>query len=145
MYMKNNHALIFATFALAILMVATFYQHQANAQTNTTINTRDTTNVSSKSVAFPISIVAGAANPLNAIFYDPTQANITVGTTVNWTNDDENPHTVTSGNPKTGPDDQFDSGFMVAGDTFSWTFEKAGTYDYFCILHPWMTGSVVVS
>ncbi len=54
-------------------------------------------------------------------------------------NDDFVAHTVTD------IEDSFDSGFVQAGSTWSYTFEKAGEFDYLCTLHPWMTGTVSVN
>jgi plastocyanin len=67
---------------------------------------------------------------------------------VTWTNDDTVPHTVTSGVvednvPK--PDGKFDSNILTAGKSFSFVFDTAGEYDYYCFLHPFMTGNVVVN
>jgi len=53
-------------------------------------------------------------------------------------------HTATSGNPDGGADGVFDSDIMSAGDKFEFTFTDAGNYDYYCILHPWMIGTVNV-
>jgi plastocyanin len=67
---------------------------------------------------------------------------------VTWTNDDTAPHTVTSGvvvNNAPEPDGTFDSGIMNNGMTFSFVFSEAGEYDYYCMLHPFMTGKVVVN
>jgi plastocyanin len=58
---------------------------------------------------------------------------------VTWTNEDSVPHTVTART------DDFDSGMMQNGDTFSLTFDEPGTFDYFCAIHPSMTGTVTVS
>jgi len=67
---------------------------------------------------------------------------------VTWTNNDAVGHTVTSGS-STGtvasPDGLFDSGDIAPGETFSYTFTEAGTFDYFCTPHPWMMGTVIVS
>ena len=60
-------------------------------------------------------------------------------------NDDSSSHTVTSGNIIEGPDKIFDSGLIKAGETFSFKFEKAGTYNYFCMIHPWANASVTVN
>jgi plastocyanin len=76
--------------------------------------------------------------------YIPAEVTISVGGTVTWTNDDTAAHTVTSGTPTDGPDGVFDSSIVMAGKTFEHTFEEAGEYDYFCIVHPWMTGKVNV-
>lgn len=77
------------------------------------------------------------------IVYNPPQITVAPGTTVVWTNLDEVVHTVTSGT-RENPDGIFDSGDIPAGGTFSYTFEEPGTYDYFCIPHPGMDGTVIV-
>ena len=76
--------------------------------------------------------------------YLPYEIDVAVGTTVTWTNDDIAVHTVTSGK-KMIHDNVFDSGIFMSGDTFEITFNDAGTFDYFCIVHSWMTGIVNVS
>ena len=76
--------------------------------------------------------------------YIPADVTINVGETVTWSNDDTAAHTVTSGMPADGPDGNFDSSLFMAGDTFSHTFEEAGEYDYYCMVHPWMSGKVQV-
>lgn len=68
----------------------------------------------------------------------PNPLVVAVGTTVRWTNDGSLPHTVTS------DDALFDSGTLQPGDTFEYLFDTVGTYDYHCVLHPTMTGTVVV-
>ena len=75
----------------------------------------------------------------------PSTATIGVGETVTWENTDNAAHTVTSGSPADGPDGVFDSSLIMAGGaSFSHTFDAAGTYDYFCMVHSWMAGSVIV-
>jgi plastocyanin len=91
-----------------------------------------------------ISIVPGSSAPTNKIFYDPSPANVAVGTTVTWTNNDATLHTATSGTPDSGPSGEFDSSYLAKGKTFQHTFDKAGTFDYYCTLHPFMIGQVVV-
>jgi len=75
----------------------------------------------------------------------PFVAEIFAGDTVVWSNDDTAAHTVTSGIPTEGPDGMFDSSLLMSGTTFEFTFSESGTYDYFCIVHPWMAGQVQVS
>lgn len=75
----------------------------------------------------------------------PYEVSIGVGDELSWYNDDTAAHTVTSGSPSDGPDGMFDSGIFMAETTFSHTFDEAGTFDYFCIVHPWMKGIVQVS
>lgn len=71
--------------------------------------------------------------------FDPPTLEIAVGTTVTWTNNDSAPHTATS------TDDVWDSNILNTGETFSDTFDDAGTFDYICSLHPNMTGQIVVA
>ncbi len=92
-----------------------------------------------------ISIVPGSSAPNNPKFYDPSPANVAVGTTVTWINDDATLHTVYSGLPADPQQGQlFQSDFMTKGKTFSHTFATAGTFDYYCTLHQFMIGQVVV-
>ncbi len=78
--------------------------------------------------------------------YVPYEVTVDVGGEVTWTVDDSAAHTVTSGNPADSESVGaiFDSSLLVAGSSFSYKFEEAGTVDYFCIVHPWMKGIVVV-
>jgi plastocyanin len=78
------------------------------------------------------------------VYYDPEVLQITVGTSVLWLNEDSAMHTVTSGNSQEGPNGVFDSDLMAAGDSFEFTFSSQGKEDYYCIVHPWMTGTVEV-
>jgi plastocyanin len=90
-------------------------------------------------------IPVGAAIPEDGqLYYDPENLNISVGTTVIWDNVDNTMHTATSGTPDSGADGIFDSDILSAGDTYEFTFADAGNYDYYCILHPWMVGTVNV-
>lgn len=70
--------------------------------------------------------------------FAPSTITVSPGTTVRWTNRDDVPHTVVN------VDKVFRSKALDTDDAFSYTFTKAGTYDYFCSLHPKMTGKVVV-
>lgn len=72
------------------------------------------------------------------ISYTQTKIQITVGTTVEWTNNDPLPHSVTA------VDKSFNSGLIQPGKTYRHTFTKAGTYNFYCIPHPFMKGVVVV-
>jgi plastocyanin len=92
-----------------------------------------------------IIIPEGAAIPEEGqIYYDPEVINISVGTTVVWENIDNTLHTATSGNPTGGGDGVFDSDILAAGEMYEFTFTDAGNFDYYCILHPWMIGTVNV-
>ena len=77
--------------------------------------------------------------------YIPSSISANAGDTVIWSNDDTAAHTVTSGTPQGGPDGTLDSSLFMAGTTFEVTFDNKGSYDYFCMVHPWMTGDVKVN
>ena len=77
-------------------------------------------------------------------YYDPQDISVQIDSTVQWINEDETIHTVTSGTPEEGPTAMFDSSIIEAGNSFSNTFFVSGTFDYYCIVHPWMIGSVIV-
>jgi plastocyanin len=75
--------------------------------------------------------------------YIPSQIIIPNGDQVTWINEDSAFHSVTSGfyNEPTG---FFDSGYLDPYQSFSFIFDKIGVYDYYCTLHPWMKGQVIV-
>jgi plastocyanin len=70
--------------------------------------------------------------------FRPAAIEVSVGTTVTWENYDQIAHTVT------GDNGEFQSGRLDGGKSFSFTFDKAGTFTYHCEFHPGMTGTVVV-
>jgi plastocyanin len=70
--------------------------------------------------------------------FGPVELTVPVGTTVTWTNRDDIPHTVVS------TDKVFKSKVLDTDEKFSFSFSKAGTYPYFCSIHPKMTGKVIV-
>lgn len=70
--------------------------------------------------------------------FGPQTLTVSAGTTVTWTNRDDIPHTVVS------TDGVFKSKVRDTDEKFSYTFDKAGTYTYYCSIHPKMTGQVVV-
>jgi amicyanin len=89
---------------------------------------------------FPTASVQAAETEVNIdqfTFY-PQRITVKAGTTVTWSNEDDVPHTVASSGKA------FKSKALDTRDKFSFTFTTPGTYDYFCSLHPHMTGAVVV-
>ncbi len=75
---------------------------------------------------------------ISGFAFNPDTLTVPSGTTVIWTNLDGPPHTVTT--QETG----YDSGWLSTGDTFSYTFEQNGTYEYYCSIHPSMTATIIV-
>lgn len=89
-----------------------------------------------------------AANPEVAVqtfMFEPDPIEIEAGEKVRWTNADSATHTVTSG-PRDQPDGRFDEQLAESGGTAEHTFDRPGTYEYFCSLHsgPGMEATVVV-
>ena len=97
-----------------------------------------------------VSIVPGSSSPGNPCVaanncYSPNTVSITPGTTVTWQNNDSFSECVTSGKvTDSNPGSLFDSGLIGPGNKFQVTFGNYGTYDYFCEIHPWMTGKIIV-
>ena len=111
-----------------------------------TLATNTTESNDVKSNSHQISIVPGSSSPDGKKFYEPSNAEVQLGTEVTWINNDTNmPHTVTSGNSGTGPSGLFDSGIMMGdGSMFKHTFDKKGEFEYYCTLHPWMIAKIIV-
>src|SRR5215203_1124385 len=106
------------------------------------------TGASGANTGTSVSIASGSSS-LTDTAYQPNPIQVSVGNTVTWTNNDSQPHTVTSGS-NGQPDNKFNSSpnfspLLNPGQTFSFTFTQAGTYPYFCMLHPNMVGTVSVS
>jgi len=83
-----------------------------------------------------VSIVSNIFNPANR--------SVQAGTTITWTNNDTVPHTVTSGTPQNPTPNIFDSGSIPPGGTFQHTFSQAGSFRYYCTLHPTMNAQITV-
>jgi plastocyanin len=95
-------------------------------------------------VGAALALGAVAAEEPNAVTIDnftfgPKELTVPVGTTVKWTNRDDIPHTVVENGSRL-----FRSKALDTDDTFSFTFANAGTFTYFCSLHPQMTGKIIV-
>ncbi|MDH3203633.1 MAG: plastocyanin/azurin family copper-binding protein, partial [Nitrosopumilus sp.] len=105
----------------------------------------EATEVEATSMIISIPQGAGVTGcEINNECYLPYEVTIPVGTTVVWSNDDTAAHTVTSGIFADGFDGLFDSRMFTSGSTYEFTFNDSGTYDYFCLVHPWMVGIIHV-
>ena len=97
--------------------------------------------LASSGTGVDVTIVEGASSHYpNGPFFSPANLTVTVGKTVTWVNKDTVTHTVTSDGSNL-----FDSGFMPTGATFQFTFTTVGTYPYYCTVHPYMKGTIVVT
>ena len=98
-------------------------------------------------MAATVTNAPGSASPgceLTDSCFMPSTVVIALGGTVTWENTDNAAHTATSGSPTDGPDGVWDSSLMMVNGSYSVTLDEAGTYPYFCMVHPWMQGTVVV-
>ncbi len=93
-----------------------------------------------------VSILQGSSAPKDDENYlKPQTLIVNVGDTVTWVNEDKAAHTVTSGTPESGSSEIFDSSLFMPGREFSVKFTKKGTYRYYCIVHPWKEGKIIVT
>ena len=134
--MVKKNAVVIASVVIAGAIVATYVlSGNMNMGVEGSGNSIQQPTASIPSNSTVVRIVANAGS--NS--FSPNPAEVKVGETVTWINDDSGRHTVTS------QDGVFDSGMMGKGQSFSFTFDKAGEYQYFCEPHPAMVGTVVVT
>ena len=109
-----------------------------------TMKRRAPTLAAAAMLVFGIGAYAGAAAPdtvtIANFAFSPTPLTVAPGTKVTWNNKDEEPHTVTSADGG----QTFKSPALDTDDKFSFTFNKSGTYKYFCLIHRQMVGTVIV-
>ena len=74
----------------------------------------------------------------------PNPVTVEVGTIVTWDNTDTAAHTASAGTSADGPSGVFDSSLIMAGQSYSYTTDTVGSFDYFCMVHPWMEGTLIV-
>ncbi|MFM8659668.1 MAG: plastocyanin/azurin family copper-binding protein [Candidatus Nitrosotenuis sp.] len=93
-----------------------------------------------------ISITMSASRPgcENTECYSPSKLSVHTGDTVTWINNDRGFHTVTTGYYDI-PDGMMESHQLEATEKFSHTFDESGEFHYYCRLHPWMEGTIIVS
>jgi len=130
--MKKSTCLSFsllAIFALIAISPSAFAEHGEGGMSATVTNS-------------PGSATPGCENTDNCFI--PSTVVITAGGTVTWENTDTAAHTASSGTAAGGPDGVFDSSLIMAGGSYSVTLDDEGTYPYFCMVHPWMSGTVIV-
>jgi len=118
---------LFAIFSLIVVAPPAFAAHGEGGMSATVEN------------------AAGSSTPgCEPDCFIPSTVVITVGGTVTWENTDTAAHTASSGTPAGGPDGVFDSSLIISGGSYSVTLDDEGTYPYFCMVHPWMEGTVIV-
>ena len=134
--MVKKNAVVIASVVIAGAIVATYVlSGSMNMGVEGSGNSVQQPTASIPSNSTQVKIVANAGS--NS--FSPNPVEVKVGETVTWINDDSGRHTITS------KDGTFDSGVMGKGQSYSFTFDKAGQYPYFCSPHPGMVGTVVVT
>ncbi len=117
----------------------------ASSTSATTTSTSQSSSGPPPANAVPVTIVKGSGNPSSTQWFAPGNLTIVVGinNTLTWTNVDTSAHTVTSVSVPAGAA-TFNSGIISAGGTYTLTLTVPGTYQYYCSLHTWMKGTIVV-
>jgi plastocyanin len=166
MLSKNKNKAALATLAFMLLsfsvasLIAVSAPHYAWAQGGTNATMAGAGNATNATMAgagnATNATMAGAGNATTTVTqgpgsstkttdaFSPNPVQVSVGSTVTWTNNDSVIHTVVSGTSPT-PSGLFESPIMNPGDTFEYTFTEAGEVPYFCTLHPNMLGTAIVS
>ena len=118
------------------LVAAIFFQ-------NTTVKGIDEPKISRKADIIMSTKVSRPGCETTDSCYTPSKITIKQGSLITWMNEDSAFHSVTSGFYG-DPNGLFDSGYLDPHESFTFSFEDVGTYNYFCTLHPWMKGQVIV-
>lgn len=148
-------AIVVAIFLTGVSIARSNAQYLLNiyAQTDNGMTTNQimsnqnsiTTTGSQESGSISVSIVPNAST-MGDKAYSPNPIEVKIGGGVTWSNDDSQIHTATSGSVGSADSGSvFDSGILSPGATFDFVFDKAGTYNYYCTLHPQMVGTINVT
>ncbi len=107
------------------------------------VNSEVTTISKSDNIAATVTI---ANDQSKNEFFTPSEITVGSGTTVTWTNIDTTIHEIIEGNPNNNEDETpvFDSSIIAPGSTWEYTFNNVGEFDYYCVLHPFMTGKITI-
>ena len=132
--MNKTVIIILAVIVAVVILVAIFYKPANTIQPMPQTQTPSSPTQAQSSGQTPAS--GQQTVSIVNFSFQPTPLTVTVGTTVVWTNNDSVPHQIKS--------DTFNSNPLSQGQTFSFTFQTAGTYDYSCAIHPAMHGQIIV-
>jgi manganese oxidase len=134
---------IIATITLATLFLSGALVGCGSA--NSTATSKSTKPIQTTSSSTPTAIATETVTVgMGNMVFNPAVIHVKTGTKVIWKNNDTIAHTVTSGANRSS-DGKYDSKDLQPGKSFSYTFMKPGSYDYFCVYHPDMNGTVIVS
>ena len=147
---KHLHGAAFISIAIItlVLVVPLAYNQTVEAfDSKTVVNPSPEVAVIDNTLADSnnVTIVAGSSSPKNENYFVPPLLNTSKGVIVTWTNKDSALHTVVSRAHAAGSSfPEFDSEYIGPNDTFKYAFSTVGTFDYYCVLHPFMKGKVIV-
>jgi len=142
---RNNLFVMILVILVLIVVAAYGISVVGVAKTPSTTTTTSTAPTSSLQLEAVRESIPSGVGTDQSLSFQPRNITLVIGVnnTVMWTNNDGVPHTVTSVSVPTGAA-KFDSGNMISGATFTYTFTVPGTYKYVCTYHYWMQGTVVV-
>jgi plastocyanin len=149
--MRHNKAFIAAgnTVVIFVLLMISFVGIGPSEILAQGTNVTNTTGASGGGGGGPVTVVmpAGSSAATSGAGYQPDPVTVSPGATIIWDNQDNALHTATSGNPETAtPDGKFDSGYVAAGQQSKPIPmpTEPGEYKYFCTLHPFLVGTIIV-
>ncbi|HEX7476015.1 MAG TPA: cupredoxin family copper-binding protein [Dehalococcoidales bacterium] len=127
--MKTKYLLIAAAFILSVILLVGCSSNSSQPATSSVPTTQTSSTLAPANQA---------AVTISGFAFSPPTLTVSKGTTVTWTNNDSTTHTVTSDSSV------WDSGNVIVGKTYSFTFNQTGTFPYHCNIHPSMTAKVIV-
>jgi len=133
--------IIIASVTISVIIFALIFSLQ-DTKTNQIDESKNQIEVYDVDIIMPTKSSRPGCEESN-LCYIPSLVEINAGESVTWQNQDVAFHSVTSGTYE-NPDGLFDSGHLDPYQSFTLTFDNTGEYDYFCTLHPWMSGKVQV-
>lgn len=139
--MRKGSAIVIVVLVIAALLLAIGGWWLVNQRNRTQAPQSDGSiqNENSSSTGDNGGITNASSVSIANMAFSPSTITVKKGTAVTWTNNDSTTHNVTAGN------NGFSSGSLAPGKTFSFTFDKAGSFSYTCTIHPSMKGTVVVT
>ena len=133
--------IIIASVTISVIIFALIFSLQ-DTKTNQIDESKNQIEVYDVDIIMPTKSSRPGCEESN-LCYIPSLVEINAGESITWQNQDVAFHSVTSGTYE-NPDGLFDSGHLDPYQSFTLTFDNTGEYDYFCTLHPWMSGKVQV-
>ena len=142
---KRLHYRILLTSTVSLLLIVSIVDIFTSEIIAQVTNTTNVTGVSSGEGQTTVVMPLGSSGATSGAGYEPPVVTVSPGSTVVWDNQDNALHTATSG-VSPNPDGRFDTGLLRAGQTSVPIAmpSVAGEYPYFCTLHPFLTGTVVI-